>query len=161
MARVRQPKTPKKTDLDRRRRRNAQTPGAVQGQEVRAAAGRGADPAVLQQPARLVPASMSVAAPPADHARYGDIPRQAHIEIVTDREQSRELDREPIEPCDRLRAEVRSAALWLCTPRHPACGETRVEGVGCGRGDIVTMARQADEDGDAIDEDVTAVLVGG
>ncbi len=28
-------------------------------------------------------------------------------------------------------------------------------------GDIVTLARQPDEDGDAIDEDVTAVLVGG
>ncbi len=28
-------------------------------------------------------------------------------------------------------------------------------------GDIVTMARQPDEDGDAIDEDVTAVHVGG
>jgi hypothetical protein len=28
-------------------------------------------------------------------------------------------------------------------------------------GEIVTMARQPDDDGDAIDEDVTAVLVGG
>jgi diacylglycerol kinase family enzyme len=42
--------------------------------------------------------------------------RGRHIEIVSDREQPRELDGDLIEASDRLTAEVRPAALWLCAP---------------------------------------------
>jgi undecaprenyl-diphosphatase len=40
--------------------------------------------------------------------------RGKHIEIVSDREQRRELDGDLIEPARWLTAEVRPAALWLC-----------------------------------------------
>jgi diacylglycerol kinase family enzyme len=42
--------------------------------------------------------------------------RARHIEVVSDRKQPRELDGDLIEPSERMVAEVRPAALWLCAP---------------------------------------------
>ena len=47
-----------------------------------------------------------------------------HVEIISDTEQPRELDGDPIEPSRTLTAAVRPAALWVCVPQPPCAGAT-------------------------------------
>jgi diacylglycerol kinase family enzyme len=45
-----------------------------------------------------------------------------HVEIISDRQEPRELDGDLIEPSHTLTAAVRPAALWLCVPQLGSAG---------------------------------------